>query len=163
MSAVSVVAVYYPLVLAVDDDVCDPRPVPHPYQLWLAAFEEPIPDREMRVHWNLKDEPTPTLDAALAKADYLYIGAWGDEHDSEEPQAGLCPARRVFDWLYLRGTTPRYHAPIVTERLAADLIHCFATRPDDLPSDAADPDAFSDFLRTHTGRAVLPSESSPVH
>lgn len=142
--------------------MCDPRRVPHPYQLWLAAFDGPIPEREMRVHWNLKDDPTLTLDTALATADYLYVGAWGEEHDSEEPQAGLCPARRVFDWLYLRGTTPRYCAPILTERLAAELVRCFAARPDDLPADAADAEQFSDFLRARTGLAVLPMASNPT-
>jgi hypothetical protein len=128
----------------------------------LAAFEEQIPDREMYAYWNLKDEPTPTLDAALGKASYLFIGAWSDEHDSEDPQAGLCPARRVFDWLSLRGTIPRFRAPILTERLVADLLHCFAPRPDDLPSDAVDPDQFASFLHTHSGSAVLPEESGPA-
>jgi len=58
------------------------------YQLWLAAFEDQIPDREMYAYWNLKEKPTPTLDAALGKATYLYVGAWNDEHEGVEPQAG---------------------------------------------------------------------------
>ena len=39
----------------------------YPYQLWLAAFEDQIPDREMYAYWSLKDLPTPRLDAALGR------------------------------------------------------------------------------------------------
>lgn len=57
-----------------------------PYQLWLAAFDDQIPDRELYAYWNLKDELTPRLDAALATATYLYVGSWSDEHEGQEPQ-----------------------------------------------------------------------------
>jgi hypothetical protein len=132
------------------------------YQLWLAAFEDRIPDWEMYAYWSLKDVPTPRLDAALAKAAYLYVGAWREEHESMEAQAGLCPARRVFDWLFLRGTETQFRAPVLSEHLTADLLHCFAVRPDDLPAPAADPSELSNFLATHLGFSVLPEESAPA-
>jgi hypothetical protein len=142
--------------------ICDPRRVSYPYRLWLATFEAQIPDREIYARWNLKDEPTPTLDMALGSAAYLYVGAWGDEHNGTEPQAGLCPACRVFDWLYLRGTMNRFQAPILSARLVADLLHCFATRPDDLPALTVNPNEFSSFLTAHLGFAVLPEASGPA-
>ena len=98
----------------------------------------------------------------FGKAAYLYVGAWSEEHESMEAQADLCPARRVFDWLFLRGTETRFRAPVLSERLTADLLHCFAVRPDDLPVPAADPGELSSFLTTHLGFAVLPEESAPA-
>jgi hypothetical protein len=117
--------------------------VTFPCQLWLAAFVDHVHDREMRAYWCLKEEPTPTLDAALETADYLYVGAWGDEHESVEPQAGRCPARRVFDWLFWRGTADRFSAPVLDGGLAEDLLQCFAARPDDLPAPTASPEEFT--------------------
>lgn len=78
--------------------------------LWLAAIDGPIPEEEARIYWNLKEYPTPVLDAALRRADYLYVGSWGEHHDSEEPQSGHCPAVRIFKWLFFKGTIDRYQA-----------------------------------------------------
>jgi hypothetical protein len=83
---------------------CNPRRMTYAHHLWLATFEDEIPDREMRVRWNVKDEPTPALDAALGRAAYLHVGGWNDEHVGEVSDDGRCPARRVFDWLFWLGT-----------------------------------------------------------
>lgn len=42
------------------------------YLLWLAAVPEPIPQTEARTYWNLKELPTPALDAALKQLIGLY-------------------------------------------------------------------------------------------
>ena len=143
-------------------DVCDPLGMSCPYQLWLAAFDDQVPDRELYAYWNLKDEVTPTLDAVLGMATYLYVGSWSDEHEGEQPQAGLCPARRVFDWLYWRGTLPEFCAPVLSERLVEEILQCFAPRPNDLQAPTADPAVLSSSLTAHSGFAVLPQESGPA-
>ena len=131
----------------------------YPYRLWLAVFGDQIPDHEMHAYWRLKDEPTPVLNAALSRAEYLYIGAWGDEHQGEEPQSGRCPSRRVFDWLFWSGTIDRFSEPVLDDQLVKDLLQRFAERPDDLPALTVDSSEFARFLVAHMGSAVLPQES----
>ena len=121
------------------------------FHLWLAALSDHVPEAEMRTYWNTKDVPTPLLDAAFLRADRLYVGAWTEEHESDEPQGGRCAARRVFDGLYWRGTIHRYCAPILDDRLSEDLLRCFEARADDLP---APPAAAADQFRAFSRRRV---------
>ncbi|MFD4656100.1 hypothetical protein ACFWP2_10785 [Kitasatospora sp. NPDC058444] len=131
------------------------------YRLWLAAVPEPVPEAEARAHWNLKDLPTPNLDRALRQADYAYVGSWHDGHFSEEPQSGRCPAVRIFDWLFYRGTIDQYQAPLLDARLRDELIGIHRPRPGDLPADSIDADAIAAFLTAHLGRHLLTEEEPP--
>ncbi|MGY3340046.1 hypothetical protein ACVW0K_006145 [Streptomyces filamentosus] len=131
------------------------------YRLWLAAVPEPLPEAEARIYWNLKDLPTPTLDGALKQADYAYVGSWQDRHLAEMPQSGRCPAVRIFDWLFYRGTIDRYQAPILDARLRDELIGLHQARPDDLPAESIDADEIATFLTTHLGWCLLPEETPP--
>ena len=121
-----------------------------------------VPDGgEMRTYWRAKDAPTPLLDAALGGADYLYVGSWTSAHESEEPQRGRCPARRVFDWLFWRGTAAGYGVPALDDQLVEELLGCFGARTDDLPAPAAGADEVRAFLIAHRGCGVLPEEHGP--
>jgi hypothetical protein len=122
------------------------------FHLWLAALDVHMPEAEMRTYWKLRDDPTPLLDAALRKADYLYVGAWTEEHEGDEPQGGRCPARRIFDWLYWRGTIDRYCVPVLDDRLSEDLLRCFEPRAGDLSAPpAATMGQLRAFVQVHHG------------
>jgi hypothetical protein len=127
----------------------------------LAALPADVPVAEARTHWNLRDEPTPVLDSALRHAAYLYLGSWDEEHESDEPQSAKCPARRVFDWLFLRSTIDGYRVPVLDHSLMTELLDAFKSRPDDLPAEAADPDELRVFLEQHIGQGVLCEEDPP--
>ncbi|MFI9587748.1 hypothetical protein ACIHCQ_39430 [Streptomyces sp. NPDC052236] len=131
------------------------------YRLWLAAVPEPIPEAEARIYWNLKDLPTPTLDGALKHADWAYVGSWQDSHLAEVPQSGRCPAVRIFDWLFYRGTIDCYQAPILDARLRDELIGLYQPRPGDLPAESTDVDEIATFLTAHLGWSLLPEEAPP--
>ncbi|MBB5120567.1 hypothetical protein AF335_11600 [Streptomyces eurocidicus] len=131
------------------------------YHLWLAAVPAPVPEDEARIYWNLKDLPTPVLDGALERAAFLHVGSWRDEHQSDEPRSGRCPARRIFERIFFLGTIDRYRAPLLDTRLRDELLRLHAPRPGDLPAPAADADALAAFLTAHLGRYLLPEESPP--
>ena len=142
---------------------CDTPWVEELFDLWLVALgDDFVPDSsEMRTYWRVKDDPTPLLAAALGGADYLYAGSWTSAHESDEPQCGRCPARRVFDWLFWRGTIDGYGVPVLDDQLAEELLSCFGSRIGDLPAPAVDPDELRAFLIAHRGRGVLPEENGP--
>lgn len=131
------------------------------YHLWLAAVPEPIPESEARAYWNLKDLPTPTLDAALKQADHVYVGCWQDIHLAEVPQSGRCPAVRIFGWLFYRGTIDCYQAPVLDARLRDELLDLYRPRPRDLPVECTDADEVAVFLTSHLGWGLLPEETPP--
>ncbi|WP_220449980.1 hypothetical protein [Kitasatospora xanthocidica] len=141
--------------------VCQAVPV-FEFRLWLAAFPEPVPEAEARSYWNLKDHPTPHLDGALRRADYVYVGAWGDSHLSDEPQSGRCPAVRIFDWLFYRGTIDSYQAPLLDARLRDELIRIHQPRLGDLPAESTDAETIAAFLTAHLGWYLLPEEEPPA-
>ncbi|MEU8763928.1 hypothetical protein [Streptomyces sp. NPDC048659] len=131
------------------------------YRLWLAAVPHPLPEAEARIYWNLKELPTPAFDEALEQADYAYVGSWQDEHQGELPQSGRCPAVRIFDWLFYRGTVDVHQAPTLDARLRDELLGLYRPRPDDLPAESADADEFAAFLTAHLGWSLLPEEGPP--
>ncbi|MEU4092052.1 hypothetical protein [Streptomyces sp. NPDC026673] len=133
-----------------------------PLHLWLAALDGSVPVSEMRAYWNSKDDPTPALDAAMRKGAYLYLGTWADHHESDEPQQARCPALRVADWLFWRGTVPRYALPTLSDELATELVGCFEPRTADLPATAADTDEFTAFLAGHRGNGILTVDEGAV-
>jgi hypothetical protein len=132
------------------------------FDLWLAGLGDgDLPAREIRAYWNVKDDPTPVLDALLREAAYLYVGSWSWPHESDEPQSGRCPARRVFDWLFWRGTADGYSVPVLDDQLIEELLRCLEPRPTDLPAPAADAFEVRDFLIGHRGCGVLPEDHGP--
>jgi hypothetical protein len=133
------------------------------FDLWLAALGDGVvSDREKRTYWLLEDDPTPGLNAALGQADYFYVGSWTAAHESDEPQGGRCPARRVFDWLFWRGTADGFGLPVLDDQLMAELVRCFEAQPTDLPAPAAGVSELRSFLAAHRGCRVLPEERGPV-
>lgn len=142
------------------DSACQTAAVEETYQLWLAAVPRPIPEEEARIHWNCKDDPTPTLDEGLRCASYLYVGSWGDEHEPEDLHAGQghCPTNRLFSWLFYIGTIDRYQVPLLDEELMARLVELYRPRPGDLPAEAIELPRLEDFLRQHIGLYLLPQE-----
>ncbi|MFD4231267.1 hypothetical protein [Streptomyces sp. NPDC058545] len=134
-----------------------------PFFLWLAALPHAVPASEAWVHWRLKDEPTPILDLALRQADFLYLGSWTEQHESDVPQTARCPALRVSDWLFFKGTIDDWHVPKLDNRLIAELVGLVEPRTDDLPADAATPDELRAFLVDHLGDGVLFQEEPPTN
>ncbi|MCX5409892.1 hypothetical protein OHA37_39390 [Streptomyces sp. NBC_00335] len=132
------------------------------YRLWLAAVPKPIPESEARTYWNLKDRPTPTLDGALKQADYVYVGSWQDSHLADVPQSGRCPAVRISDWLFYRGTIDCYQAPVLDARLRDELLDLYQPRPGDLPADCTDAEEVAAFLSAHLGWGLLTEEALPT-
>jgi hypothetical protein len=121
-----------------------------------------VPDSgEIRTYWAVKRDPIPVLDAALVGADYLYIGSWTSAHESEVPRGGRCPARRVFDRLFWRGTADGYGVPVLNDQLAEELVDCFESRVGDLPAPTVDEGELRAFLIAHCGCGVLPEEHGP--
>jgi hypothetical protein len=133
------------------------------FDLWLVALgDDFVPDgSEMRTYWRVKGDPTPVLDAALGRADWLYVGSWTSAHESEVPRGGGCPARRVFDWLFWRGTADGYGVPVLDDQLAQELLGCFGLRVGDLPAPAVDAGELRAFLIAHRGCGVLPEDHGP--
>ncbi|MFI6607045.1 hypothetical protein [Streptomyces sp. NPDC050507] len=130
------------------------------YHLRLAAIPNPIPEKEARIYWNCKDDPTPALDEGLRRASYLYIGSYGDEHEPENLHAGRghCPANRLHSWLFYLGTTDRYQAPYLDAELMAQLVELYRPRSSDLPARAIELPQLESFLREHLGLCLLTEE-----
>lgn len=142
--------------------MCNAVEVTEPFFLWLAALPQAVPASEARVHWRLKDEPTPILDLALRQAPFFYLGSWTEQHESDVPQRARCPALRVSDWLFFKGTIDDYHVPALDDRLIAELVSIFEPRTGDLPAEAAAPDELRAFLVDHLGDGVLCEEQPPT-
>ncbi|MEG8277802.1 hypothetical protein [Streptomyces sp. AHA2] len=98
-----------------------------------------------------------------ASAAYLYVGAYGDEHEPEVPLAGRgrCPAGRLNSRLFYRGTIDRYQALPLDEEPATRLVDLYRPRAGDLPADAIAPSRLEEFLHRNTGRHLLPQDFDP--
>ena len=68
------------------------------------------------------------------------------------------PARRVFDLVYLRGTTPGYTLPELDEGLIDALRAAFATKPGDRCQPGVRQETWAAFLAKRQGWACGPIE-----
>jgi len=120
---------------------------------WLAVTTEEINSAEIRAFW--KANESPTLDLLQETAPRIEIGPlYADERD----QFDIGPARRVFNLLFLLGTTPEYVLPMISDRLIADIVTAAQPRPDDVVSSASALDQLDAFLREHSGWSLVPFE-----
>jgi hypothetical protein len=77
---------------------------------WLAATIEDVDPLEIRSHWNANEAPRIFAlrdSAPRIELGPLYAGATDN--------LGVGPARRIFELLFLRGTTPEYALPVATD------------------------------------------------
>jgi hypothetical protein len=71
------------------------------------------------------------------------------------------PVGRVFDLIFLRGTTPGYCVPVLDERLANEILAAMTRLPEDPPFETESIDQVAEFLVEHRGYAVLIEEREP--
>lgn len=120
---------------------------------WLAVTTEEVKPAEIRAKW--KANEAPTMDRLEETAPQIEVGPlYADEPDHLD----FGPARRIFDLLFLRGTTPEYVLPIVSDALIAEIMTAGRPRPDDQVGSASTPDAIEAFLTEHKGWSLLPFE-----
>jgi hypothetical protein len=120
---------------------------------WLAAATQEISAEEIRSFWN--GDEAPSLLALIEGAPEIEVGPlYADESDGFD--AG--PARRIFNILFLRGTTPDYVLPIVSDSLIAEIRRAAVPAGDDQVSSATTPDAIEAFLTGHEGWSLVPLE-----
>jgi hypothetical protein len=96
------------------------------------------------------------------------LGEFAVYYNTARPHQGIArrvpdedPGHPVAKAIERNGQASGRFTTLLSARLEADLLHCFAARPDDLLAPTADPDEFSRFLAAHPGFAVLPEESNP--
>ncbi len=121
---------------------------------WLAAIAEDVEPQLVRAHW--KANEAPGLDVLLAVAPKIELGklyAYSPAH----LDAG--PARRVFDLLSLRGTTPDFVLPLINDELIAQVDNAYQPQPQDRVPPGSTPAALRDFLTEHRGSTLCPFES----
>jgi hypothetical protein len=118
--------------------------------VWLCALDAIAPVDELRDFWKGKDN---ALTSAVVEADRFWVGASRVVSPEEEHMPGA--AGRVFELLSMRGTTPEYTLPALTDELARDVLAAFASRDgDELP--AASVADLERFLAQHSGRCLVP-------
>jgi hypothetical protein len=123
--------------------------------LWLTATDAVIDPADVRAWWNLKD--TDDLDKILREAPKCLIGPnFWDSNDLE----GSGPARRVFDLLYLRGTTPDYVFPTLDEELVAAILAALTPRALD-QVEGTTAREIGPFLTDHLGWHIVPMHLDP--
>jgi hypothetical protein len=89
---------------------------------WLAATIEDVDPLEIRSHWNANE--APRIFALRDSAPQIELGPlYADATDKLD----VGPARRIFDLLFLRGTTPEYVLPVATDALISEVVS--ASRP----------------------------------
>jgi hypothetical protein len=120
---------------------------------WLAVTTEKINPEEIRSYWNSND--APALLSGRERAPQIEIGPlYAEEPDGFD----VGPARRIFNVLFLRGTTPEYVLPVVNEGLIAEIMTAALPRGDDQVDPASSPNAIETFLTEHKGWNLVPFE-----
>jgi hypothetical protein len=122
--------------------------------MYLAVVSEPADPLEVRRFWNARE--APALSDAIRAASKVRLGVTEPLGGVNDSRRG--PAGRVFDLIFLRGTTPEYCVPVLDERLEAELISAMAPLPGDPPFDTGPVGSVARFLREHRGSPVLIEE-----
>lgn len=123
----------------VDDDVA--------VELWLVAIADLVDPAEVRAHWNAK--PAPRLDQLTGSSPALRLDTAEVPLPGNEGRRG--PVGRVFDLLFLRGTTPAYYLPVVDDVLIAEILDALRPQAHDPPSEVATASEVRAFLDEHRG------------
>jgi hypothetical protein len=124
--------------------------------IWLAVLDSSPAEVEVRAFWNVKEYSV--LDG-VADTDWLWIGETRAVTPEEPRSPGA--AGRVFDLLFLRGTTPTYQLPIITEDLIKQVVAAFDSEgSDDLP--AVPRSDLVQFLQERRGGYLVPDDREPA-
>jgi len=118
-------------------------------EIWLVILDQVPESEQIRAFWNLKENNV--LDRVPA-TDRLWLGRTQAVTPEEPRSPG--PAGRVFDLIYLRGTTPAYTAPMITEGLVGEIMEAFR-RADDSGLPATDAAQLEAFLADHLGKHLV--------
>jgi hypothetical protein len=109
-----------------------------------------VPEPEqIRAFWASKENNV--LDR-LPATDRLWVGRTRAITPEEPRSPGA--AGRVFDLVYLRGTTPAFTAPVITEELVEEIMSAFRG-PDDSGLPATDAAGLEAFLTEHLGKHIV--------
>jgi hypothetical protein len=115
-------------------------------ECWLAATTEEIDPEEVRSHWNANE--APTIDSLRDRAPMVELGPlYADATDLLDTG----PARRVFDLLFLRGTTPDYVLPVVGDALISEIVGASHSQAHDRVTSPTTPNEVEAFLSEHRG------------
>ncbi|MEJ2579981.1 MAG: hypothetical protein P8Z68_12975, partial [Kineosporiaceae bacterium] len=98
-------------------------------EIHLVVQDEVPEPRQLRAFWNARE--SDVLDH-VAEDHRLWLG----RTQAKTPEEPRFPGRAgsIFDLLYLRGTTPDYSAPLLTEHLIKEIMDVYAGGDDELPS-----------------------------
>ena len=115
----------------------------------LAILDHVPAPEQIRAFWNAKVDDVL---AGVPAQDRLWLGRTRAITPDEPRSPGR--AGRVFDLIYLKGTTPDYTAPLLTAGFVSELVDAFATAEDGglLAIDQARLEAF---LRKRVGRYIV--------
>ena len=121
---------------------------------WLHATTEEFDLTEIRSYWN-GDEP-PAIRSLRVEAPLIELGPlFADSSDHLD----VGPARRIFDLLFLRGTTPDYVLPVVDDDLVSEIVRASLYLADDRVTSVATPEEIEAFLSEHRGWRLVVFES----
>jgi hypothetical protein len=118
-------------------------------EISLVVLDEAPEPEQIRGFWNAKENSV--LDHAR-ETDRLWVGRTRAITPEEPRSPG--PAGRVFDLVYLHGTTPDYTAPVITHALVREIMDAFQ-RADDSGLPATDAALLAAFLSDHLGEHLV--------
>jgi hypothetical protein len=123
----------------------------HDVEMYLAAVSEPVDPAEVRRFWNVTE--APTLHGLIRAAPKVRLGMTEAAYGENDNRRG--PVGRVFDLIFLRGTTPVYCVPVLDEELEREILTAMGPLPEDPPFDTKPIDRVVQFLAEHRGSPVL--------
>lgn len=126
-------------------------------EVFLVAVMGDVDPAEVRRFWN--SEEAPTLRSLIHVSPHIRLGMTQAPYPGNEDRRG--PVGRVFDLLFLRGTTPEYGLPVLDEALELEILVGMDPKPEDPPFDTGPIEQIASFLTRHLGDAVVLHEVPP--
>jgi hypothetical protein len=125
-------------------------------EIWLVAIRDDVSEEEVRRYWNV--EEAPALNLLIESAPRFRLGMTEPPSPGNDGRRG--PVGRVFDFLFLLGTTPTYQLPVVEHGLEQQLLDAFLPQEGDPDFDVAPIEALAAFLVTSQGNRLAMREKA---
>jgi hypothetical protein len=117
-------------------------------EVWLSVVETAPDERDVQAFWNVKDN---VVLGAVTGENRLWLG---DTRVGESRSPGA--AGRIFDMLFLLGTTPTYRLPMITDELLDQVLEAYDEgTADGLP--VASRSDLAQWLQQRRGKFLAPS------
>jgi hypothetical protein len=126
-------------------------------EMFLVAVKRGVDPDEIRRFWNANE--SPTLHAVIRDSPRIRLGVTEAPCPGNERRRG--PVGRVFDLVFLRGTTPVYCLPVLDETLKNEILLAMAPKSGDPPFDTEAIDQVANFLTRHLGLALVIEDVPP--